>query len=590
MARESLYEPSFEHDACGFGFVCDIRGPSLRGDRPRRAHGPRQPRAPRRDRRRARHRRRGGAPGPGPPRLPRPRGAHASASACPAPAATASAWCSCRGTPGAGRRVTDLVEEAAPRGRPPRPRLARRPDRRQDPRANRPRQPAVRSGRSSSVAPSTRTTWPSSAASSSADASPRRPSPGRPSAGVATSTSPASRRARSSTRGCSTRRSSAPTTRTSPTPDLVSAIAMVHSRFSTNTFPSWSRAHPYRFISHNGEINTLRGNVNWMRAREATLRSAAFGADLARVLPVIDGDGSDSAMFDNVLELLHLAGRSLPHAVMMMIPEPWGRHATMSQAKRDFFAYHAALMEPWDGPASIAFTDGTVVGATLDRNGLRPARYWVTADGRVVMASETGVLDIPAAEVVAKGRLEPGRMFVVDTAAGRIVPDDELKAGARGRAAVRRVDPAVDDPAPGPAGAAAGDRARPRDGPAAPGDVRLHDRGDPDGRHADGRRRGRADRLDGRRRPARRPLRPAAAPPRLLHPALRPGDEPATRRDPRGDRHGGRDGGRPRGEPPRARPGGGPPARPAEPGAPQRGAASSCGRSTGARPRGASGA
>jgi glutamate synthase (ferredoxin) len=210
-------------------------------------------------------------------------------------------------------------------------------------------------------------------------------------------------------------------------PDLASAIAMVHSRFSTNTFPSWSRAHPYRFISHNGEINTLRGNVNWMRAREAMVRSAAFGSDLARVLPVIDPNGSDSAMFDNVLELLHLAGRSLPHAVMMMIPEPWSRHATMSPAKRDFFAYHAALMEPWDGPASIAFTDGTVVGATLDRNGLRPARYWVLADGRVVMASETGVLEIPASEVVAKGRLEPGRMFLVDTAAGRIVPDDELK-------------------------------------------------------------------------------------------------------------------------------------------------------------------
>jgi glutamate synthase (NADPH) large chain len=217
-------------------------------------------------------------------------------------------------------------------------------------------------------------------------------------------------------------------------PTLVSAIAMVHSRFSTNTFPSWSRAHPYRFISHNGEINTLRGNVNWMRAREATLRSALFGADLARILPVIDSDGSDSAMFDNVLELLHLAGRSLPHAVMMMIPEPWSRHASMAQEKRDFFAYHAALMEPWDGPASIAFTDGTVVGATLDRNGLRPARYWVTADGRVVMASEAGVLDIPPGEVVAKGRLEPGRMFLVDTAAGRIVPDDELKRALAGEA------------------------------------------------------------------------------------------------------------------------------------------------------------
>ncbi len=209
--------------------------------------------------------------------------------------------------------------------------------------------------------------------------------------------------------------------------DLASAIAMVHSRFSTNTFPSWSRAHPYRFISHNGEINTLRGNINWMRAREATLSSALFGADLARVLPVIDAEGSDSAMFDNVLELLHLGGRSLPHAVMMMIPEPWSRHASMPQEKRDFFAYHAALMEPWDGPASIAFTDGTLIGATLDRNGLRPARYWVTADERVVMASEAGVLDIPPAQVVAKGRLEPGRLFLVDTAAGRIVRDDELK-------------------------------------------------------------------------------------------------------------------------------------------------------------------
>jgi glutamate synthase (NADPH) large chain len=210
-------------------------------------------------------------------------------------------------------------------------------------------------------------------------------------------------------------------------PALESAIAMVHSRFSTNTFPSWARAHPYRFISHNGEINTLRGNINWMRARESDLRSALFGTDLARVLPVIDAEGSDSAMFDNVLELLHLGGRSLPHAMMMMIPEPWNRHAAMSQEKLDFFAYHAALMEPWDGPASIAFTDGTLVGATLDRNGLRPARYWVTADDRVVMASEAGVLDIPASEVVAKGRVEPGRLFLVDTLAGRIVPDEELK-------------------------------------------------------------------------------------------------------------------------------------------------------------------
>ncbi len=210
-------------------------------------------------------------------------------------------------------------------------------------------------------------------------------------------------------------------------PDFDSAIAMVHSRFSTNTFPSWSRAHPYRYISHNGEINTLRGNVSWMRARESSFRSSLFGQDLRKVLPAIDADGSDSAMLDNVLELLHLAGRSLPHALMMLIPEPWSRHESMPEERRAFYEYHACLLEPWDGPASIAFTDGTIVGATLDRNGLRPARYWVTSDGRVVMASESGVLDVPPERIVEKGRLAPGRMFVVDTAAGRIVPDDELK-------------------------------------------------------------------------------------------------------------------------------------------------------------------
>ncbi len=211
-------------------------------------------------------------------------------------------------------------------------------------------------------------------------------------------------------------------------PDFASAIAMVHSRFSTNTFPSWSRAHPYRYISHNGEINTLRGNVNWIHARESSFRSSLFGDDLRRALPVIDGEGSDSAMLDNVLELLHLSGRSLPHALMMLVPEPWSRHESMADDRRAFYEYHACLMEPWDGPASIAFTDGVLVGATLDRNGLRPARYWVTADDRVVMASESGVLDVPPGRVVEKGRLAPGRMFLVDTARGRIVPDDELKA------------------------------------------------------------------------------------------------------------------------------------------------------------------
>ncbi len=212
-------------------------------------------------------------------------------------------------------------------------------------------------------------------------------------------------------------------------PDLASAIALIHSRFSTNTFPSWERAHPNRYINHNGEINTIRGNVNWMLAREATLKSDLFGDDLQRILPVIDSEGSDSAMFDNALEFLTLAGRPLPLVVMMMIPEPWSKHETMDEDKKAFYEYYSALMEPWDGPASIAFTDGSVVGAVLDRNGLRPSRYYVTKDDLVVMASEVGVLDIPPEQVLQKGRLQPGRMFLVDTIQGRIISDDELKMG-----------------------------------------------------------------------------------------------------------------------------------------------------------------
>jgi len=208
---------------------------------------------------------------------------------------------------------------------------------------------------------------------------------------------------------------------------LESALALVHSRFSTNTFPSWDRAHPYRYIAHNGEINTLRGNINWMHARQAMFQSDLFGSDLPKLLPVINPDGSDSAMFDNCLELLVLAGRSLPHAVMMMIPEPWTNHATMSDEKKAFYEYHSCLMEPWDGPASIAFTDGKKIGAVLDRNGLRPSRYYVTKDDLVIMASEVGVLEVPPERVLLKGRLQPGRMFLVDTEEGRIVADEEIK-------------------------------------------------------------------------------------------------------------------------------------------------------------------
>ena len=208
---------------------------------------------------------------------------------------------------------------------------------------------------------------------------------------------------------------------------MESALALVHSRFSTNTFPSWERGHPYRYLAHNGEINTLRGNINWMHARQAMFKSDLFGPDLKKILPVINTNGSDSAMFDNCLEMLVMAGRSLPHAVMMMIPEPWANHESMSDEKKAFYEYHSCLMEPWDGPASIAFTDGRQIGAVLDRNGLRPSRYYVTKDDLVIMASEVGVLEIAPERILHKGRLQPGRMFLVDTEEGRIVADEEIK-------------------------------------------------------------------------------------------------------------------------------------------------------------------
>ncbi|MER7366622.1 glutamate synthase large subunit [Nonomuraea wenchangensis] len=207
-----------------------------------------------------------------------------------------------------------------------------------------------------------------------------------------------------------------------------SAIALVHSRFSTNTFPSWPLAHPYRYIAHNGEINTVKGNRNWMRAREAMLASPHIPGDISRLFPICDPDGSDTASFDEALELLHLGGRTLPHAVLMMIPEAWENHTEMDPARRAFYEFHSSMMEAWDGPASITFTDGTLAGAVLDRNGLRPGRFWVTADGLVVLASEAGVLDIRPEDVVRKGRLQPGRMFLIDTARGKIIEDDEIKA------------------------------------------------------------------------------------------------------------------------------------------------------------------
>jgi glutamate synthase (NADPH/NADH) large chain len=210
-------------------------------------------------------------------------------------------------------------------------------------------------------------------------------------------------------------------------PLMETAIVLFHSRFSTNTFPSWERAHPYRYVIHNGEINTLRGNKNWMRTREAMLSSELFGSDLAKVFPVLDEDGSDSAIFDNCLEFLHLSGRSLPHSIMMMIPEPWEKNQDMPQDIRAFYQYHSSLMEPWDGPAHIAFTDGTIVGACLDRNGFRPSRYYITKDDNIVLASEAGVLDIPPEEIAQKRRLKPGTILLIDTSEGRIISDQDIK-------------------------------------------------------------------------------------------------------------------------------------------------------------------
>lgn len=209
---------------------------------------------------------------------------------------------------------------------------------------------------------------------------------------------------------------------------LESAIAMVHSRFSTNTFPSWERAHPYRFMIHNGEINTLRGNVNWMHARQSMFKTEKFGDDLEKVKPIINPDGSDTAMFDNTFEFLYLSGRSLPHVAMMMVPEPWVGREDMDPDKKAFYEYHSTMMEPWDGPAAMGFTDGVQIGAILDRNGLRPSRYYVTKDDLIVLSSEVGVLDIPAENVLYKDRLRPGRMLLVDTQEGRIISDEEVKS------------------------------------------------------------------------------------------------------------------------------------------------------------------
>jgi glutamate synthase domain-containing protein 1 len=320
-------------------------------------------------------------------------------------------------------------------------------------------------------------------------------------------------------------------------PDMESAIALVHSRFSTNTFPSWERAHPYRYVIHNGEINTLRGNVNWFRAQENMFESELFEADIKKLLPIIGQDGSDTAMFDNVLEFLVMAGRSLPHAMLMMIPEPWSHHETMPDDKRAFYEYHANLMEPWDGPAAMGFSDGFVVGALLDRNGLRPARYYVTTDDKIVLSSEVGVLDIPTENVAYKGRLEPGKMLLVDTRQGRIISDDELKRQVAHTYPYRdwldKYQVRTLGPAARPRRMA--DRRRPPEHLPAPANFRLQ-RGRPAGcADPDGAKCHRSGRLDGQRRGPGSLVRQAQTALQLFQAVVRAGDQPAHRRPARGN-------------------------------------------------------
>ena len=320
--------------------------------------------------------------------------------------------------------------------------------------------------------------------------------------------------------------------------DYTSALALVHSRFSTNTTPSWKRAHPNRIILHNGEINTIRGNINRMLAREETMASSVLGDTIARAYPVVETDGSDSSMLDNTLEFLMYSGIELPKAVMLCIPEPWGKDKNMSREKRDMFHYYATMMEPWDGPAAILFSDGEQVGAVLDRNGLRPARYLVTNDGYLILASEVGALPVAPEKIVRKSRLQPGKMLLVDTRTGTVLEDAAIKHRYAAqnpygewldqelRAAGRYPHPQPEGP--GIHGAGAQPPVQ---------DLRLHLRRDPLGHFAHGEKRRGADGLHGRGYPAGRAVGKAPAAVLLLQADVRAGHEPAHRRAARGDRH-----------------------------------------------------
>ena len=320
-------------------------------------------------------------------------------------------------------------------------------------------------------------------------------------------------------------------------PDFESALALVHQRFSTNTFPAWSLAHPYRMIAHNGEINTLSGNNNWMAARQASVASPKFGNDISKLWPISYEGQSDTACFDNALEFLTMGGYPLAHAMMMMIPEAWASNPLMDEERRDFYEYNAALMEPWDGPAAIAFTNGRQIGATLDRNGLRPARYIVTRDDRIIMASEVGVLPIPEEEIVTKWRLQPGKMLLVDLEEGRLIPDEELKATLAKshpyREWLERTQIVLEDLADVARSCA---DLQPR-AARSPAGVRLHAGRPENPDDADGDDRRRGGRLHGQRHADLGAVRQTEGPVHLLQAELRAGDQPADRPDPRGTGH-----------------------------------------------------
>ncbi len=321
-------------------------------------------------------------------------------------------------------------------------------------------------------------------------------------------------------------------------PRCISALALVHQRFSTNTFPSWKLAHPYRMVAHNGEINTLRGNVNWMAARQASVSSPLFGDDISKLWPISYEGQSDTACFDNALEFLTMGGYPLAHAAMMLIPEAWAGNPQMDAKRRAFYEYHACLMEPWDGPAAMAFTDGRQIGATLDRNGLRPARYLVTKDDVVIMSSESGVLPVDEDNIVKKWRLQPGKMLLIDLEKGRIVSDEELKSEIAQKSSLRELGEAHADHGLRSAAAGAARHAEIESEPArSAAGLRLH-AGEPQvPDDADGRAGRGSHRLDGQRHADLGAVVQVEAAAHLLQAELRAGDEPADRLDPRGTRH-----------------------------------------------------